>query len=335
RIGGGQKASAQLDVDAGALSDPNYAIFAHNNGGLTPNTDNKPDVIDRRWNRVWTFDMYGTVTATFTFTVPPGQITNKESMVLLESNSDTDFSGATSVGTRVTGVPNTTMQFTNVSIADGKSYTIGSITSDNPLPVQLSVFTATDTMDGVLISWRTESELDNLGFNIYRSDTEDGKYTRVNARMIQGAGTDANSHDYSFTDDNVVFGKTYFYYLENIDIDGSKSKSEIIKVVTPEFLEPKEFRLMQNYPNPFNPDTWFPYELPTDTTVIIRIYDVNGHLVRHLDLGKQKAGSYIYKEKAAYWDGTDQTGKSVSSGLYFYTLEAGDFRATKRMVILK
>ena len=339
-----EKTSGRLTVNAGTLSDLNYTIFAHNNEGLTPNTDNKPVDIDRRWNRVWTFDVGEAVTADFTFTIPEGQITNKESMVLLESDSDTDFSAATEVVcTPVTDGPLTEMQFTGVSITDVMSYTIGSITSDNPLPVQLSVFTATDTMDGVLISWRTEAESDNIGFNLYRSDTEDGTYTKINTKLIQGAGTDANPNGYLFTDKDVVFGQTYFYYLEDIDIAGAKSKSEAIKAETVDVVlthrkvfEPmNEFRLMQNYPNPFNPDTWIPYELLTDATVIIRIYDVNGHLVRHLDLGKQKAGIYVYKEQAAYWDGTDQTGQSVSSGLYFYTLEAGDFQAAKRMIIVK
>jgi len=342
--------SAELAVDArsAGINDPNYAIFAHNDGELTANTSNNPAGIDRRWNRVWTFDVCdvdGDMIADFTFFVPEGQITNKESIVLLESDSDTDFSGATQVSAAEISGDLTEVQFTNVSITDGMSYTIGSI-SDNALPVQLSVFTATNTMNGVLISWRTESELDNIGFNLYRSDIEGGKYTKINTKLIQGAGTDGNLNDYLFTDDNVVFGKTYFYYLENVDAAGVKNQSETIKTETIEiekvvvmphkvFKPMNKFRLMQNYPNPFNPETWFPYELPTDATVIIRIYDANGHLVHHLDLGKQKAGIYVYKEKAAYWDGTDQTGKSVSSGLYFYTLEAGDFQATKRMIIVK
>jgi flagellar hook assembly protein FlgD len=69
--------------------------------------------------------------------------------------------------------------------------------------------------------------------------------------------------------------------------------------------------------------------------VTIRIYDVNGQLVHQLDSGKQKAGCYFDKHKAAYWDGKDQTGKAVASGIYFYTLKAGDFQATRRLVIVK
>lgn len=92
---------------------------------------------------------------------------------------------------------------------------------------------------------------------------------------------------------------------------------------------------MQNFPNPFNPETWIPYDLAKDVKVLIRIYNIEGHLVRQLDLGVQKAGSYVDKQNAAYWDGKNQFGQLVSSGLYFYTLKADTFQAVRRMVILK
>jgi hypothetical protein len=114
-----------------------------------------------------------------------------------------------------------------------------------------------------------------------------------------------------------------------------KKVLEQLKSLISKRLLPKHTALLQNYPNPFNPDTWLPYELAKDATVTIHIYNVKGQLVRQLNLGKQKAGSYIDKEKAAYWDGRDELGQAVSSGLYFYMLRAGDFQATKRMVIVK
>ena len=93
--------------------------------------------------------------------------------------------------------------------------------------------------------------------------------------------------------------------------------------------------LLQNFPNPFNPETWLPYELAAEVPVAIGIYDVQGQLIRQLDLGMQEEGSYLSREAAAYWNGKDQFGETVSSGIYFYTLTAGDFQATRRMVILK
>ena len=97
----------------------------------------------------------------------------------------------------------------------------------------------------------------------------------------------------------------------------------------------KRTALFQNFPNPFNPETWLPYMIAADAPVAIRIYDTQGKLVRQLDIGTQKAGVYLSRETAAYWDGKDQLGEAVSSGIYFYTLMTGDFQGTRRMVILK
>ena len=97
----------------------------------------------------------------------------------------------------------------------------------------------------------------------------------------------------------------------------------------------KRTALFQNFPNPFNPETWIPYTLADDADVEVRIYDVQGVLVRRLDIGRQRAGRYLSRQTAAYWDGKDQSGASVASGVYFYTLEADAFSKTRRMVIRK
>ena len=100
-------------------------------------------------------------------------------------------------------------------------------------------------------------------------------------------------------------------------------------------LVPKSTMLLANYPNPFNPETWIPYRLAKSSDVQLRIYDTQGRLMRHLDIGHQAAGVYQTRSRAAYWDGTNAMGETVASGLYFYTLTAGDFSATRRMLILK
>ena len=100
-------------------------------------------------------------------------------------------------------------------------------------------------------------------------------------------------------------------------------------------LMPKRTALLTNYPNPFNPETWIPYQLSEAAEVMVRIYTVNGTLVRTLHLGHQPAGIYQSRSRAAYWDGKNALGESVASGLYFYTLTAGDFTATRKMLIRK
>ena len=98
---------------------------------------------------------------------------------------------------------------------------------------------------------------------------------------------------------------------------------------------PTVTQLLHNYPNPFNPETWIPYQLAHDAEIQISIYDISGKMVRRLNLGHQKAGYYVDRNKATYWDGKSETGEQVSSGLYFYQLRAGDFTSVKRLVILK
>ena len=100
-------------------------------------------------------------------------------------------------------------------------------------------------------------------------------------------------------------------------------------------LVPKETELLPNYPNPFNPETWIPYRLAEDGFVRLTIYDQQGRVVRRLDLGHQTASVYESRSKAIYWDGRNEVGDRVASGIYFYTLTAGDYSATRKMVILK
>ena len=100
-------------------------------------------------------------------------------------------------------------------------------------------------------------------------------------------------------------------------------------------LIPEETALLANYPNPFNPETWIPYQLADSAEVTLTIYDINGNVVRHLALGHQSAGMYRTRSRAAYWDGRNQLGEPVASGLYFYTLTADEFTATRKMLIIK
>ena len=100
-------------------------------------------------------------------------------------------------------------------------------------------------------------------------------------------------------------------------------------------LVPKETELLHNYPNPFNPETWIPYRLAEDAFVTLTIYDQRGSVVRRLNVGHQTASVYENRSKAIYWDGRNEVGDRVASGIYFYTLIAGDYSATRKMLILK
>jgi hypothetical protein len=214
--------------------------------------------------------------------------------------------------------------------------------TDVALPVDASMLTALSKDKGIVVKWRTESEVNNLGFDIYRSENRDGKYVKVNAAYIKGAGTDSTPRDYQFVDESAVVGKTYYYYLEYISFNGERERSHIIKVIVDAGgkvkvtnLQPKAFALLQNFPNPFNPETWIPFRLAEDADVTIRIFDIRGKEIRTVHLGQMFAGYYDTKGKAAFWDGKDSYGQEVSSGIYFYNIKAGSFSTTRKLTIIK
>ena len=117
-----------------------------------------------------------------------------------------------------------------------------------------------------------------------------------------------------------------------------KKEIEISVISVSKTLSPKiteETKVLQNYPNPFNPETWIPFSLKEKARVTIKIYNLTGQLIRTLDLGEREAGEYTTKDKAAYWDGHNDEGEEIASGIYFYQLKAGDKVFTKKMVVLK
>ena len=136
--------------------------------------------------------------------------------------------------------------------------------------------------------------------------------------------------------------------LTLVDVQGWLANAEHVYNPTPAFqrgiatlerlliaLSPKETVLLPNYPNPFNPETWIPYQLAKPAAVTLRIYAANGVPVRTLDLDYRPAGVYQIRSRAAYWDGKNDVGERVASGVYFYTLTAGNFTATRKMLIRK
>ena len=155
------------------------------------------------------------------------------------------------------------------------------------------------------------------------------RFAFATTQLIQGQG---NLLMVEFEVLSNTEGRTSPLILDNVDLSNSLSVTRINGAVT---VLPSKSLLLQNYPNPFNPETWIPYQLAADAPVTIRIYNTKGQLIRTIALGNKSAGVYIAKDKAAYWDGRDSLGEKVASDVYYYTLEAGEFRATRKMVIVK
>ncbi len=220
------------------------------------------------------------------------------------------------------------------------------------LPVELSSFTATYLVDNGLVSiqWTTETETDNLGWNIYRGKNADaysnGNTIKINSDIIPGNGTTSQSTDYHFTDEyNVEPDLTYWYWLESVDYSGLTEIHGPISLTIPggyvdnrEPSIPVKYGLAQNYPNPFNPNTEIRFRMTEDCFGELSIYNIKGEKVITLFKGN------IDKDvvNTVSWNGKDESGKEVGSGIYFYKLETGNSERIpsgkdylRKMVILK
>ena len=199
--------------------------------------------------------------------------------------------------------------------------------TDYSLPVELTSFTATPGNGIITLNWLTESEIENLGFNIYRSTNTNLEFIILNAELIPGAGSSSEKHEYSYVDHDVKSGITYWYKLEDVDYKG---KTELHGAISAAVLGPKEFCLHPNYPNPFNPVTTISYDLPQDVYVELTVYNMLGEKVTTLVKGNQPAGYYNVE-----WDGRNSQGRIVSSGMYFLRISAGSYCKTNKMVIVR
>ncbi len=204
------------------------------------------------------------------------------------------------------------------------------------LPVELASFTAVTANKLVVLQWTTQSETDNMGFNVFRATTDDlNSAEKVNLSMILGQGTTSEQQTYEFEDDMVENGLTYYYWLEQVDYDGESVFHGPIEATPqepgiPELEYCDETLLEQNCPNPFNPTTLISYkvrgEIGVDEEYVeLKIYNVLGELVETLVSEPQKAGPH----KVSWTCPTD------ASGIYFYQLKTDSFVETKKMVILK
>jgi len=218
-------------------------------------------------------------------------------------------------------------------VNDTKGWAVGSlgtiITTESPVPVELNSFEASVNDGNVVLEWKTETEKNNSGFEVERQSEggtgHDGKVWQ-SIGFVQGAGTSARPHSYSFTDEltGVDFpGEgSYSYRLKQIDLDGSYHYSTTVEV---NLYAPSGYSLEQNYPNPFNPVTKIRFSIPKEVQVNLSIYNILGDRVKVLKNEMMKPGYYEFGFNAS----------ALASGIYLYTINAGDFVQTKKMILLK
>ncbi|MBN1542536.1 T9SS type A sorting domain-containing protein [candidate division KSB1 bacterium] len=211
-----------------------------------------------------------------------------------------------------------------VHISDGKEsremrWTLHLVTA-----VELSSFSAdVEPYQGVRINWTTRSETQTAGFQVLRSLTPSGGFEPLSRDLL----TPRADRTYHCIDTTTVAGRTYYYLLQDINMSGARSSHGPIAV---ELLLPQEFQVLQNYPNPFNPETQIRFQLPKAAKTRITVYNINGQTVRTLIDDHLEPG---YHEIS--WNGTNDQGKWVGSGLYYYRIDAGNYSGIKKMALVR
>ncbi len=188
-----------------------------------------------------------------------------------------------------------------------------------PLPVELAYFAGNLNGNNIELRWRTETEVNNYGFDIERTkDNADW----LTIGFVEGHGNSNSPKQYNFIDTDINQSGTYYYRLKQIDNDGTYEYSFVVSV---EVGVPDNFYLSQNYPNPFNPETRIDFTLPEKQLVSLRIYNTLGELVTELVNEEKPAGSYSFKFDAS----------RLPSGVYIYRLQASEFSENKKMTLIK
>lgn len=208
----------------------------------------------------------------------------------------------------------------------GNSGTIIKYHEPANVPVELTSFTAAVDLNNVSLTWITSTETNNSGFEIERAaltaveETGGTDYQRI--AFVKGNGTSTKPNIYNYTDNNLSAG-TYNYRLKQIDMNGSFTYYELKGEV--EIGNPDEYMLLQNYPNPFNPITKITFQIPANEFTSLKVYDVLG----------REAAVLVNEEKAAGRYEVDFNASNLSSGVYYYTIKAGNFTSTKKMIVVK
>ena len=198
-------------------------------------------------------------------------------------------------------------------------------TLNNPVPVELASFSAQVSQNSVKLGWTTASESNNFGFDIERS-FDGNVFSKIG--FVQGQGTTVVPQHYVFEDNEIdLADELHYYRLKQIDTDGSFEYSVTIKV---ELLSPETFVLRQNYPNPFNPGTLISYQIPLSSKVTLVIYNLQGQVIRTLVNEEVSRGFHN-----VIWNGKDDFGKDVATGVYVYRMSAHKFVDAKSLTLMR
>ncbi len=307
-------------ADGGAFEKGSNQFFnIEIDDGVRPNFDNKDGnnikIAGSFVNNNPSFDMSSN--ATFTFNGSGDQTISSASDPLPETNTFYNL---------VIDKPSGTIQLSSNLAVETFTETNGTLdlngnilwVGTNPLPVELSSFSAVILENGVKLKWRTETEVSNYGFEILRSTQNDNW---ILLGFVEGHGNSNSPKDYSFIDGNVTAGN-YSYRLKQLDTDGQFEYSKIIEI---DLGSPQEFELSQNYPNPFNPSTTIRFSVLESSAINLSIFNFLGEKIEDLVNEVKEPGIHTVEFNA----------DNLPSGTYIYRINTNNYTQTKKMILIK
>lgn len=260
----------------------------------------------------------------------PSECSDSENLILrMQCVSDTNAAGEAGIGS--TG----TVRLDNVRIVSSL---------DQPLPVSLLNFQAISGDEQITLRWQTASEINNLGFIIYRAQEKYGNYAILDSYImnsrLKGAGNSTQTVTYQYLDRMLINGEPYWYKIADVDVKGTETLHGPVSTVPDKGRQevheevPGAFKLWNNFPDPFNPATMFRVDIPVTKQRIMKmhlgIFNITGQRVKDLYSGEIVPGSHIF-----HWDGTNNDNDPVPAGCYFYHLNTSLFQDTGRMILIR
>ncbi len=325
--GGSVELTANSDSDGGTLTVQRTDSDPGNNGfsGSATSPDGTtvtPNVVSP--DRYWTVSESG-LSGNFTASVyvdisGMGGINDADKLLIVKRASSSD--PWTALDTERIG--NTLYTTGQTSFSE---YAVASNSNDNSLPVQLVSFQAASGDQQVTLSWKTASEVENMGFIIQRArQTSQDFKTIVSYKThsaLKGRGNSSDETQYRFVDEDVRNGQTYYYRLIDVDFSGEQTIHNVVEAQPKTVIQ--NVNLMANYPNPFNPYTSIRYQLPEYSEVELAVYDLNGKKIATLVSGNQEAGQHRVE-----WQAND-----MPSGVYIYRLSTDKQTQSRKMILLR
>ena len=313
---GALNTSSILKLYGTNIANEENVVFGHDTSSMTFDGNDLPSGINSRLTRSWKFqtNKSGNLVGSISFRISDLNVPVAANLRLIVSNSSTMANGTVYTGVAT----DTTFIVTSIDLATGTYITLGSL--DGPLPVEMASFTAQVTGNIVNLKWTTANEVNNSGFDVERSDN--GTSNWIKTGFVKGNGTINKPTSYSYSDTKLQKGN-YSYRLKQVDFNGNFEYHKLLNSVT--VSSPAKYSLEQNYPNPFNPSTKISFQLPNDSKVSLKVYDISGKEITTLVNDFKTAGYYTVEFNAA----------NLASGVYFYNIHAGDYSKVMKMVVVK